>query len=136
MIKNDISSLVMYPLFIKAKLTGCMGFAKFSTASKWNELEMIILKLSSQLIGNTLEGQKIEKLLKESEEKYRLIIENINDLIMIIDQQFQIEYINEEMVYKLLGYQNSELIKKSSLDLIHPEERERLIDLLRNRNEI
>jgi PAS domain S-box-containing protein len=132
MITNDISSLVIYPLFIKTKLIGCMGFAKLTHTSKWNELEMIILKLSSQLIGNTLERQKIEKLLKESEEKYRLIIENINDLIFIIDQQFQIEYINEEMVYKLLGYQISELIGKNSLDFIHPGERERLVGLLRN----
>ena len=135
MIRNHINSLLIYPLLNKTTLIGCMGFAKLSDHIEWNESEETILKLSSQLIGNVLERLQIEKLLKESEERYRLIIENINDLIMIIDSHFQIEYANEEMVYKLLAYQYSELIGKNCLDFIHIEERERLIKVLQGESE-
>ena len=130
MISNHITSLLIYPLLDKAKLIGCMGFAKLSNDSRWSESEETILKLSSQLIGNVLERLQIEKLLKESEERYRLIIENINDLIIIIDEHFKIEYVNEEMIYILLAYQNSELVGRNCLDFIHIEERERIVKLL------
>ena len=37
----------------------------------------------------------MEQRLKESEEKYRLITENANDLIATINEKYEFEYINE-----------------------------------------
>ncbi len=68
--------------------------------------------------------KKIEQKLKESEEKYRLISENVYDLIGILNQKFEYEYINEEAFISTLGYTNEEIIGTYALNYIHPEDRE------------
>jgi PAS domain S-box-containing protein len=124
---NHIKSLFAFPLFSKSELSGFIGYANDITEKEWNENDLSLLRLSSQIIGNALEKHKMEKLLKESEEKYRLIIENSNDLIVILDKDLKIEYVNEETALKLLGYQNRDIIGKSALDFIHPDDMEKAV---------
>ncbi len=63
-----------------------------------------------------------EKKLKESEEKYRLILETANDMIMIFTRKFRIEFINENVLKNILGYEKNDLIGKVGLKLIHPDD--------------
>lgn len=72
-------------------------------------------------ISDITEKFRLEQKLKESEEKYRLISENINDLITIINSDFEIEYVNEFAHSKILDYSVDELIGSSLLSLIRPE---------------
>jgi len=57
-------------------------------------------------------------------EKYRVIIENVNDLICIIDQDhpYKIKFINETIFLSLLNYSNEDIVDKSILNYIHPED--------------
>ncbi len=71
---------------------------------------------------NVTEKKIAEQKLKESEEKYRLISENANDMIAILNQKFEYEYINEEITAKIMGYKNEDVIGKSSLSLVHPDD--------------
>ncbi len=69
--------------------------------------------------------------LKQSEEKYRLISENANDLFIVINENFDIEYMNEQITQKLLGYKKEELIGRNSIDLLHHDDIEHTIKSLR-----
>jgi len=62
------------------------------------------------VIRDITENKLAEKKLIESEKKYRLLLENMNDLIGVINKDFIIEYINEEAYIKQLGYKKEELI--------------------------
>lgn len=73
-----------------------------------------------------------EKKLKESEEKYKLILENANDLITIINENFKHEYINEKAYFELLGYSKEDLIGKTPLGPLHPDDTKRAIKALRD----
>jgi len=73
------------------------------------------------------EQKEAEQKLKESEEKYRLISENVNDLIYIIDKNGCYEYCNEAFK-KILGYTPEDLIGTSALDLAHPEEKSKALE--------
>ncbi|MFX1445615.1 MAG: PAS domain S-box protein, partial [Promethearchaeota archaeon] len=57
-------------------------------------------------------------------EKYRVIIENVNDLICIIDRNhpYKIKFINETIFSSVLNYSNEDIIDKSLLTYIHPED--------------
>ena len=55
------------------------------------------------------ERKKVEEKLKESEEKYRNIIEIANEGILIIDAEVRITYANKKIV-ETLGYSPEELI--------------------------
>ncbi|KKK45111.1 MAG: Signal transduction histidine kinase [Candidatus Lokiarchaeum sp. GC14_75] len=65
--------------------------------------------------------------VKESEEKYRLISENANDLIAILNDKYEYEYINEQAYLRFLGYSNDQLIGKNVWELVHPEDVERIV---------
>ena len=59
--------------------------------------------------------------IKRSEEYFRVVLENAMDIIMIIDPMGVIKYINRAASV-LLGRDPEELIGRSGLDLVHPEE--------------
>ena len=75
--------------------------------------------------------KKLELKLKESERKYRLITENANDLIFIMNRNAITEFINEEVFKKILGYTNDDLIGKPALNFIHSEDIEKTKKLIR-----
>ncbi len=68
------------------------------------------------------EKKKAEQKLKESEEKYRLITENVNDLICLLNERVRYEYINEQSHLKILGYTKEDLLGTSILNLVHPDD--------------
>ncbi|MFX0186207.1 MAG: PAS domain S-box protein [Candidatus Hodarchaeota archaeon] len=73
------------------------------------------------------EKKKAEIELKESEEKFRLISEKADDLISILDKKMKFEYVNEPVHYRLMGYSREDLIGKTGLELIHPEDRAKVL---------
>ncbi len=68
--------------------------------------------------------KETEQKLKESEARYRLITENANDLIAIVDENFEYEYINEPVHRRLRSISKKDRIGKSVLSIIHPEDQE------------
>ncbi len=67
------------------------------------------------------EQQEIEEELKASEERYRLVVENTNDLISIIDHKGMFQYISPAYL-RILGYKPEELLDTSAFALIHPDD--------------
>ncbi|MFX1420057.1 MAG: PAS domain S-box protein [Promethearchaeota archaeon] len=78
------------------------------------------------------ELKRKESQLKESEEKFKLILENANDLITIINENFEHEYINEKAYFDLLGYKKEDIIGKTPLTPLHPDDVKQANKILRN----
>ena len=70
---------------------------------------------------HVVERRRAEEALRESEARYRLITENANDIISLLDQEGAIVYLSPS-VQLLLGYEPSELLGRLVFDLIHPED--------------
>ena len=83
------------------------------------------------LIQDITEKKEAEIRLRESDERYRLITENANDMIAILNNNFEYEYINEEVTKKIMGYTFKDVIGKSSLKFIHPADLRRSVRHLR-----
>ncbi|MBY9010046.1 MAG: PAS domain S-box protein [Candidatus Lokiarchaeota archaeon] len=75
--------------------------------------------------------RSIELELKNSEEKYRLISENANDILLLTNEKYEIEYVNSQALQKLLGYSEKEVIGRFGLDFIHPDDVEKTIHSLK-----
>ncbi|MBD3337535.1 MAG: PAS domain S-box protein [Candidatus Lokiarchaeota archaeon] len=70
--------------------------------------------------------------LKESKDKYRLISENANDLIALVNEKYEHEYINEQTYTNVLGYSNNDFIGKQRLDIVHPDDLKRGVNAYRS----
>lgn len=76
------------------------------------------------------ERKRAEEALKEREEHFRALIENSLDGFAILNSDMSILY-ESPSAEKILGLKLEELIGKSVLDFIHPDDKERVIKTFR-----
>ena len=74
--------------------------------------------------------KKEEGILKASEEKFSLLAKNSTDIVSLHDLNFNYLYVSDS-VKRTLGFEPEELIGKSALDFIHPED----LEFVKNRYE-
>ncbi len=90
-------------------------------------------KKYEKLLKKQIKDQiEYKKQLEKSEEKYRLITENANDLIGVFDEKLRITYINEKSHKRILGYKKEDMIGKPLWNFIHPEEYQSVFNKIKN----
>lgn len=72
-----------------------------------------------------------EERLKKFEKKYQFISDNLSVLISMLNDKFEFEYFNENVYKKLLGYRYGNLINKSFLNIVHPDDLKKLVKFLK-----
>jgi PAS domain S-box-containing protein len=77
--------------------------------------------LKKQVGIKTLELKQREEALRRSEEKYRCLVENANEAI-VVAQDGRLVFVNP-MAIELTGYSEQELVSRPFLDFIHPDDR-------------
>ncbi|KAF0156161.1 MAG: response regulator receiver [Syntrophaceae bacterium] len=72
------------------------------------------------------ERKKAEEALKDSEEKYRSLIENANEAIFVA-LDGKLVFVNP-MTVTIMGYSGEELVSRSFTEFIHQDDRDMVID--------
>jgi PAS domain S-box-containing protein len=79
------------------------------------------------LCQDITERVQAEEIIRKSEERYRLLADNVTDIIWILDLDFRYKYITPS-VTRLRGYEPDELVGSSLMDLLSPESREMVLE--------
>jgi PAS domain S-box-containing protein len=90
-----------------------------------NQLQSRTDQLEEEIIARKIAGKK----LKESEENYRFLVENQNDILVKLDSKKRLLFASPNFCH-IFGKNSDEIIKKPFLQLIHREDRQRVEESL------
>ena len=76
---------------------------------------------ASTIARDITERKRVEEALRESEEKYRRIVETANEGICVADGDYLVTYVNRKMA-DILGYLPEEIIGKPLGNFLFPED--------------
>jgi PAS domain S-box-containing protein len=127
----NVVSIIVFPVFIKNKFHGFLGFDSTNKEKKWSQDEIKILQTLARNIAASIDSISKETAIFESEEKFRLLANNIPGTVYLSknDRDHTKLYLNDE-IEKLTGYKKAEFLEKRMIysDLIHPEDVVRTAD--------
>jgi PAS domain S-box-containing protein/putative nucleotidyltransferase with HDIG domain len=119
------------PLIVEGKVIGVMAVQDYKNARAYEEREQRILEFVSSQAAMVIHRKRAEEALRESEEKYRNVVERANDGITII-QDTIVKYLNPHLA-ELWGGTVEEVIGTPFADFIHPDELPVVLDRYQRR---
>lgn len=121
----NIKSVLLIPVYLKKDLHGFFVFDDTTAEREWSSDEISILQLLVKNISSSLERNINESIIEESEERFRLLANNIPGTVYLsnYDEKYTKMYLNDE-IEKLTGYHKSEFLENKIffIDLIVPED--------------
>ncbi|MWB96180.1 PAS domain S-box protein [Flavobacterium sp. GA093] len=131
LVDNEIKSILILPLFINDDFTGFIGFDDCTKEKKWTEDEIYIFQTLANNISSVLERNQNLSKIQESEEKFKLIANNIPGTVYLskFDELSTKIFLNDEII-NLTGYSKTEFIENnlSFLSLIHPDDKDEVVN--------
>jgi two-component system, cell cycle sensor histidine kinase and response regulator CckA len=106
---QQIQSLVVVPVFVEERWWGFVGFDDCLRVRRWSAEEIGALRTAAALFGAAWQRHSVELALRESEEKYRELVENATDLVWSIDMEGRFLSANRAMA-NVLGYPAEEIV--------------------------
>ncbi len=73
------------------------------------------------LVTNVTERKLAEEAIKESEMRYRRIVETTNEGVWLLDSKLRTSYVNRQMA-GMLGYEPGDMVGRSVFDFYFPED--------------
>ncbi len=103
----DIKSLLLVPINVDNVWWGFIGLDDCKEEREWAAAEIEALKTVARVMGAAIQSHQARQTLKKSEDKYRLLVDSINDGI-VISQNEEFIFFNNRFA-EMLGYSNEEM---------------------------
>ncbi len=113
----DMGELIVTKIIVNHKMIG--DFTLSMPAGKRFENDTLV-EIYSRQIDMFITRIKADEALRESEERYRRVVENINDALIIDSVNGSITYANDKFL-RLFGFERSDLQKITLEDYVAPK---------------
>ena len=108
------------PLVVEGQTIGVIAAQDYSDPHVYGEQELRILEFVSGQVAKAIQSKRAETALRESEERFRNLVQTVPDAVITINQQGNIVYWNPK-AETIFGYSSSEVIGRP-LALTMPED--------------
>lgn len=119
--KQQIKSLLVLPMSGGGELIGAVGFDAVHNITAWSADELTVLEFFASILSKIFFNRSITQSLRKSEEQYRVLAENMQDLVSWHDEKFVFQYVSPSFQH-VLGYSPEELLNQPAELFIHPED--------------
>jgi PAS domain S-box-containing protein len=121
--QQEIRSLVVVPIFTGDTWWGFVGFDACGVERAWSPAEVEALRTATGILGGAIRHQRTEAALRHSEERYRRLVEQSPDAI-VVHRRGRILYTNSAGL-RLAGIEPaSPLLDREILDFVHADDHE------------
>ncbi len=120
---QHILSVLVIPINVEGQWYGYIGFADHHQKREWNKEDIRTLQTAAEIIGVYIEKRKFEETLRVSEERFRSLVENANEVIYSLTPEGEFSYISPKFT-DIMGYAVHEWIGKPLFSLMHPDDKQ------------
>ncbi|MBI4834795.1 MAG: PAS domain S-box protein [Planctomycetes bacterium] len=108
------------PIVFNNKTLGVINLY-IKEGQKQDEKEVELLSAIANTLTGIIQRKQAEKELVQNEEKFRSLVQNLSDIIIVMDDKMAVKYISPS-VESILGYKPDDFIGKSPMDHVHPND--------------
>ncbi|MGC8482882.1 MAG: PAS domain S-box protein [Thermodesulfobium sp.] len=114
---TEKDSIFPFKFYISTKSGAKIVFEGKAKKVSIKEEDFILLTISE-----VTEKERIHNSLREREEDYDILFNNINDILLVVDSDYRIIKSNNEL-YRTFGYKPEDVINKEIINFVHPEDK-------------
>ncbi|MFA5322231.1 MAG: diguanylate cyclase [Smithella sp.] len=96
---------------------------EFRVKKRTEDYRIVNQELAREIAGH----RHAEAALRESEERYRALVENANDIVFKTDEKGFLSFVNISTI-RIIGYEEDEIIGKHYAEFVHPDMRKEAIE--------
>ena len=119
-----ITSMLDAPIRVGGRMVGVVCHEHVGPSRQWREDEQAFAGSVADAVSLTIEEserRRAEAALRESQERYRRIVETALEGIWAVDAQGKTTYVNPRMA-EMLGYNVEEILGRNAFDFAHPDD--------------
>lgn len=121
--KYGVKSQMLTAIYPRVDKPWLLGIHQCSHARIWSDDEIVLFRETGNRITDALNNLLLLRNLKDSEKRYRLLIENMNDGIVLVDADTRFTYLNPQMC-RLLGFACEEMVGREVKEFLSEKDRE------------
>ena len=124
---NHIASMLDAPVRLGKETIGVLCIERLYVFRPWTVEEQSFVRSLADLISLAYEAdqrQQAEAALRQSELKFRSIVENANDIIYMLTPDAIFSYVSPNWAL-ILGHDPADIIGRSVAPVVHPDDRPR-----------
>ena len=126
--RQGVKSLILVPTEYGGEVIGFLGLDSINEQKIWPPDVVALLRIIGEIFANAIERKRVEEALRESEEKYRTILEIIDEGYWEVDLTGSFTFFNQA-VCRHLGRKPSEIKGLNYRKYIVPESAEKVYEI-------
>ncbi|MCJ8331638.1 MAG: PAS domain S-box protein [Lentisphaeria bacterium] len=93
--EHGVKSILLTPMIYRGEIVGSMGYHMVKEERDWTDGDLSLLNFLSEIIIYSMKRNQMELELRESEDRYRMIVEDQTELICRFSPDLKLTFTND-----------------------------------------